>query len=143
MTADQKRLREHVRRAAATSLREADSYIDTRGRFFSPAALPEGLPQLMRDFKHPNADCYSRSKLLAESDPSIDYAEGWALAPDGQPYVHAWCVDSEDHVIDTEWPTPETLTYFGVIVPRLYGYGWRRTLSPLEALAIEERDQSR
>jgi hypothetical protein len=88
----------------------------------------------------PQADCYMKSRLLAQDDPSLDYVEGWALAPDGVPTRHAWCVDSEGRVIDAQWPAPESLTYFGVVVPRAYAYAWRGVLSPGQALAIDRRD---
>lgn len=139
-TAAEAKLREHVRHMAATSPVQLDSYVDRNGRFFRPAPLPTGKPQLMR-MVLPQADCYKKSQLLAEGDPSLDYVEGWALAPDGVPTQHAWCVDAQGRVIDAEWPAPESLTYFGVVVPRAYGYVWRGGFTPGQALAIEHREQ--
>jgi hypothetical protein len=140
LTGAEAKLREHVRRMAATSPVELDSYVDQIGRFFAPAPLPPGKPQVMR-IVLPQADCYKKSQLLAEGDPSLEYVEGWALAPDGVPTQHAWCVDAEGRVVDAEWPTPESLTYFGVVIPRAFGYAWRGVLSPGQALAIEEREK--
>lgn len=135
-------LRDHVRQMATSSNgTQLDVYLEAHGRFFVPAPLPPGSPQLMHAVLH-QADCYMKSRLLAQDDQSLDYAEGWALAPDGVPTRHAWCVDPEGRVVDAEWPTPEALTYFGVVVPRSFGYAWRGTFTPAHALAIQDRDSS-
>jgi hypothetical protein len=133
-------LREHVRQMA-TSVEgtQLDVYVDAYGRFFRPAPLPSGVPQAVQVLDL--FDCYRKSRFIAEQDPSLDFAEGWALAPDGVPTRHAWCVDPEGRVIDAEWPEPEALTYFGVVVPRSFGYAWRKTFSPAHALAIEDRER--
>lgn len=133
----------HIREMADSSSGiELDSYLIKHGSFFMPAPLPTGDPELMKIFRS-KADCYKMSELLAKSDPALEYVEGWAVAPNGVPTRHAWCVDGDGRVIDAQWDSPETLEYFGVVIPRDFGYDWRGVFTPGQALAIEQRERDR
>lgn len=64
--------------------------------------------------------CYSNTlELIREArryDLELDYVEGLAIHPDsGQPWLHAWAVDSQGRAWDRTWSRPELGAYFGIL----------------------------
>lgn len=76
-------------------------------------------------------ECYSNAQTLAIHDPSLKYAEGWAVRmPVPFPVLHAWCVDANGSAVDPTWCAPRAKApsgrkygrrkYFGVIIDTDY-----------------------
>lgn len=63
MTEAEAKLREFVRSKASAGDFAVDQYIDAFGRFFTPAELPLGSPQLMVVLRG-KADCYQMSRFV-------------------------------------------------------------------------------
>lgn len=59
-------------------------------------------------------ECYRNAALLAMSDASLTYCEGFAVAPDLFPMSHAWVVRENGTVLDPTWPDGND--YFGVAI---------------------------
>lgn len=61
-----------------------------KGRPFAPGQVVLGERE---------GRCFTNAVRYARDNASVRYAEGIA---DG--YLHAWCVDSRDRVVEVTWP---------------------------------------
>lgn len=82
-----------------------------KGRFFTPAELPDSVGRL------PARACYANAFAVATARSELTYVEGYAVceavAENLLHINHAWCVDSGGTVVDPTWPTPG-LAYLGL-----------------------------
>ena len=90
--------------------RSIEDFVLRHGRRYEPQSLPSAY-----EFGYPKA-CYENSAKLA-SFRHLAYVEGFALCKGcPMPLHHAWCIGSDDRVIDTTWREAGE-DYFGVVFP--------------------------
>lgn len=107
-------LLDYLRRLAAlrATMRRADyvyagieDFVLAEGRTWPPHPLP-------RHIKRGAArQCFLNAYKAAQRHRELRYVEGYALAM--IPVLHAWCVDSEDRVVEVTWEEPGA-AYVGV-----------------------------
>lgn len=63
--------------------------------------------------------CFENAALLAMANDSLTYVEGYAAIENlgSIPVHHAWCIDSNCHVVDVTWPSDEKKDYIGIPIP--------------------------
>jgi len=85
-------------------------YLLEHGRAFAPSPRPKGYRQMKQKA------CFRNAGVLADKR-GLTYCEGVArdAMTHGGWVAHAWCVDSNDRLIDPTWD-PEGVAYFGVTI---------------------------
>lgn len=106
--------RQQSNKASSDRYQLFEEFVLHNGRSFEPMPFPSKYRY--RGYHAEMKACYRNAYLLARHHPDdLRYAEGYAIACDGSnfPFMHAWCVDREDRVVDPTWGTG--IDYFGVI----------------------------
>jgi len=77
------------------------------GQEHTPQPLPEDVRRGEKKL------CFMNAYQLAEMRKDLIYVEGYAVAK-GLPiaFIHAWCIDRNDNVIDPTWGEGDS--YFGI-----------------------------
>jgi len=82
-----------------------EDFVLQHGQPFEYAPLPDTIK------RGKMKDCFRNSALLALENQAYRYVEGYASSI--IPTHHAWCIDSEDRVVDNTWQDGKE--YFGVV----------------------------
>ncbi|MFJ8768829.1 hypothetical protein [Streptomyces clavifer] len=86
--------------------------VAAHGRWFTPAVLPAQVRPL------PERECFANAVATEREHPHLAYTEGFAVAVDSPvPTAHAWCTDSDGHVIDPTWSQLGGSAYIGIVLP--------------------------
>lgn len=82
----------------------AHKFLHEHGREYQTMAKHE--------FKAPLGLCFKNAAKLVQAQEGLVYCEGFAVAGDLFPMMHAWAVDQEGHIVDPTWNNGGH--YFGV-----------------------------
>ncbi|WP_152613971.1 hypothetical protein [Pseudomonas sp. 11/12A] len=74
---------------------------------------PQNLPTQYAEAS--SGECYLNAFKLALSNQCLTYVEGYAIPSDKFGITqHAWCVGSDEKIIDPTWRDSAGCTYFGI-----------------------------
>jgi hypothetical protein len=77
------------------------------GWFYEPASVPKAVKMASE------GECYNNALILALTDPSLIYVEGFTASEGGVRIHHAWVTDGRGRAIDITWAA-QGAVYIGV-----------------------------
>ena len=94
---------------------------DRRAAFVLKHGMPFNGANLPKKYRHGSIGaCYRNSALMSLRHDLI-YVEGFgSINSHHSPTLHAWCIDTEGHVLDRTWSFTGENSYYGIPISKSY-----------------------